>query len=135
MLPEYNRDAVIFLIHTIMALSVEFVEEMKAKLLDEKKRFEASLGRFAKKTEVTGDYETTFEDIGPDADENASEVEMYADNIALEDNLEGQLTEVDAALARVEAGTYGICRACGKDIEEGRLRAFPAADDCMEHAK
>lgn len=118
-----------------MALGTEFIEEMKAKLLDEKQQFESSLGRFAKKTEVPGDYEATFEDIGPDADENASEVEMYADNIALEDNLEGQLAEVDAALARMEVGTYGACRVCGKDIEEGRLRAFPAADDCMEHAK
>lgn len=111
------------------------MEEMKSRLFDEKNRLESSLGRFAKKTEVSGDYETTFEDIGPDADENASEVEMYADNIALEDNLEGQLDEVSAALARMEAGTYGACRVCGKDIEEGRLRAFPAADDCMEHAR
>lgn len=118
-----------------MALNTEFLEEMKAKLLDEKSRFESSLGRFAKKTEAPGDYETTFEDIGPDADENATEVEMYADNVALEDNLEGQLGEVDAALARMEAGTYGTCKVCGKEIEEGRLRAFPAADDCMEHAK
>jgi len=119
----------------IMALSTEFLEEMKVKLLDEKARLEASLGRFAKPGEVAGDYETKFEDIGPDADENATEVEMYADNIALEDNLEGQLDEVSAALVRMEAGTYGTCKVCGKDIPEGRLRAFPAADDCMEHAK
>jgi RNA polymerase-binding transcription factor DksA len=119
----------------IMALNTEFLEEMRTKLLEEKGGLESSLNRFAKPTEVAGDYKTTFEDIGPDADENASEVEMYADNIALEDNLEGQLAEVDAALARMEAGTYGVCRVCGKDIEDGRLRAFPAADDCMEHAK
>ena len=118
-----------------MALSTEFLEEMKAKLLDEKAQLESSLGRFAKPTEVPGDYQTTFENIGPDAEENATEVEMYADNIALEDNLEGQLAEVDGALARAEAGSYGVCKVCGKEIEEGRLRAFPAADDCMEHAK
>jgi RNA polymerase-binding transcription factor DksA len=118
-----------------MALSAEFIEEMKAKLLDEKKRLEASLGRFAKPGEAAGDYETRFEDIGPDADENATEVEMYADNIALEDNLEGQLAKVDAALARIAAGTYGVCVSTGAEIPEGRLRAFPSADTVVGEAK
>lgn len=118
-----------------MALTNEFVAEMKALLTAEKGRLEAQLGRFAAPTEVSGDYETKFEDIGPDADENASEVEMYADNIALEDNLEQQLDKVSGALALMESGSYGVCKVCGADIKEDRLRAFPAADDCMEHAK
>jgi DnaK suppressor protein len=37
------------------------------------------------------------------------------------------LAEVDAALARLEAGTYGICERCGRPIEAARLEARPTA--------
>lgn len=114
-----------------MALSDAFVAEMKVLLTAEKEKLEQQLSRFAAPTEVPGEYETKFEDIGPDADENASEVEMYADNIALEDNLEQQLAQVNAALARIEGGTYGICVKTGKEISEDRLRAYPAAETAL----
>ena len=39
--------------------------------------------------------------------------------------------EIDAALARVEAGTYGICESCGKPIPEARLEAVPEATLCV----
>ncbi|NTW89416.1 MAG: hypothetical protein HGB37_00695 [Candidatus Moranbacteria bacterium] len=114
-----------------MTVSSEFLEEMKEALLLEKSRMEAELGRFADRTDIPGDYETRFEDIGNDRDDNATEVEQYADNIALEENLEGQLSEVNEAISRIDAGTYGVCVSCGADIEEGRLRAYPAAKECM----
>ncbi|NTW30093.1 MAG: hypothetical protein HGB34_01050 [Candidatus Moranbacteria bacterium] len=114
-----------------MTLDETFREEMKTLLLGEKSRMESELARFADKTEIPGDYETRFEEIGSDRDDNATEVEQYADNVALEENLEGQLLEVNEALARMEAGTYGTCFSCGVDIEEGRLRAYPAARECM----
>ena len=41
------------------------------------------------------------------------------------------LAEVDAALARVDAGTYGVCGRCGRPIAEGRLEARPAARLCI----
>ena len=44
------------------------------------------------------------------------------------------LVEVDAALARVEEGTYGVCGRCGKPIGEGRLRARPVARACIDCA-
>jgi DnaK suppressor protein len=114
-----------------MALSNEFREEMKVSLSAEKVRLETELGRFADKTDIPGEYETRFEEIGTDRDDNATEVEQYADNIALEENLEGQLSEVSEALDRIESGIYAVCVSCGADIEEGRLRAYPAAKECM----
>lgn len=41
------------------------------------------------------------------------------------------LTEIDAALARVEAGTYGACESCGGPIGEERLDARPTARTCI----
>ncbi len=42
------------------------------------------------------------------------------------------LVEVDAALARLEAGTYGLCRACGREIGTERLEAVPYATLCID---
>jgi DnaK suppressor protein len=50
---------------------------------------------------------------------------------ALVRQAETQLEEVDAALARVAAGTYGTCTSCGLPIPAGRLAARPAAATCV----
>jgi DnaK suppressor protein len=47
-------------------------------------------------------------------------------------SVDAELAEVTAALARVEAGTYGKCEICGKQIAEGRLEAMPATRYCVE---
>jgi RNA polymerase-binding transcription factor DksA len=44
-----------------------------------------------------------------------------------------RLTDVKDALAKIDAGTYGICETSGEPIEEARLRANPAARTCMHH--
>lgn len=41
------------------------------------------------------------------------------------------LAEVDAAMARVEAGTYGTCERCGEPIAPERLEARPVARTCI----
>ncbi len=41
------------------------------------------------------------------------------------------LADVDAALAKMEAGTYGRCEECGGEIGEARLEAMPAARLCI----
>jgi DnaK suppressor protein len=50
---------------------------------------------------------------------------------ALSGSLRETLLEVDAALVKLESGTYGQCEACGEDIAEARLEAMPAARLCM----
>ena len=42
---------------------------------------------------------------------------------------------IDAALARIKAGTYGICSVCGEEIAEKRLEALPYATTCIKCAK
>jgi DnaK suppressor protein len=41
------------------------------------------------------------------------------------------LAEVDAALERMEIGTYGVCEGCGEPIPPARLEARPAARRCV----
>ena len=50
----------------------------------------------------------------------------------LEENSEHVLADIDAALQRIEAGTYGVCTSCGKRIPEERLEARPWATLCID---
>lgn len=108
------------------------IKDLKGRLEEEKTMLEKELSQFAKPSGSPGDYATTFDNLGDDREDNATEVEEYADNVALEDNLEKQLQEVNEALGRIAAGTYGICSDCGKSINLDRLRAYPAARTCIK---
>ena len=50
----------------------------------------------------------------------------------LEENSEHVLSEIEGALKRIEAGTYGVCVNCGKPIAEERLSAIPWATYCID---
>ena len=50
---------------------------------------------------------------------------------ALDDAGRRELDAIRAALARIEAGSYGTCRRCGEPIAPARLLAVPTALDCV----
>ncbi|MDP4667676.1 MAG: TraR/DksA C4-type zinc finger protein [Gaiellales bacterium] len=50
----------------------------------------------------------------------------------MEQDLQASLDEVDAALQRLVAGTYGTCVDCGQPIPDQRLTALPASARCIE---
>ena len=50
----------------------------------------------------------------------------------LEENSEHVLHAIDAAIARIDEGTFGTCARCGKLIAEERLEAMPYATKCIE---
>ncbi|GBE16955.1 RNA polymerase-binding transcription factor DksA [bacterium BMS3Abin15] len=115
-----------------MSIEKKVLNELNEKLINEKKRIEDELNRLGKPTGSPGDYKTKFNEIGRSVDENASEVEEYTDNLALENTLEKQLKEIDEALKETEDETYGICKNCNKEIDIERLRAYPAARTCIK---
>jgi DnaK suppressor protein len=43
----------------------------------------------------------------------------------------GYLDEIDGALGRLDAGTYGTCAQCGGSIDPDRLAARPATQSCI----
>jgi DnaK suppressor protein len=53
----------------------------------------------------------------------------------LEENAEHLIEEIDAALGRIENGTYGACAVCGRPIDEERLEALPYARLCIDDAR
>ncbi len=50
------------------------------------------------------------------------------------DQARAHLQEVEAALGRLDAGTYGTCVVCGEPIPPARLEARPSARTCVRHA-
>jgi DnaK suppressor protein len=50
----------------------------------------------------------------------------------LEENSEHVLSDIDAALQRIDDGTYGVCANCGKQIAPERLEARPWATLCID---
>ena len=56
------------------------------------------------------------------------------ESMALAGKLREQLDDVARALDKLDAGTYGLCEACGEPIGADRLEAMPAARYCIRHA-
>jgi DnaK suppressor protein len=69
------------------------------------------------------------------ASEQADNADAMSDaerNQAMLHNSQVLLDQVNAALARLDAGTYGICENCGKEISPRRLEALPYARLCVD---
>lgn len=77
--------------------------------------------------ELTGDLE--FGDGFADAAATTAE---RTEILGIVENMKQMLDDVDAALARVDAGVYGTCESCGKQIGEARLEFRPTARFCVE---
>lgn len=98
------------------------VAEFEAILNAEKMRVEKNSA--ALRAEVNNIAE---EDESGDLEDRA---ELQIDNTSdqsLLQQLEYELSEIDAALERIRNGTYGVCEKTGHPIPEARLRAFPTA--------
>ena len=120
-----------YLENTIMSIDPKNLNELKNALLSKKSELEENLGRIAKPIDQkTGEYETSFDEVGTDRDDNTTEVEEYADNLPVEITLEQKLHDVMEALKKIDEGTYGICEKCGKEIAIERLRVNPSAKTC-----
>ena len=110
------------------------MEEARRRLEAERASARAGLAR------LTGDYDAV---VAASRDSNADdEHDPEGATIAFERSQIGALVrrthqhveEVDAALARLERGVYGVCEVCGEPIGEARLEARPVARTCIRCA-
>ncbi len=53
---------------------------------------------------------------------------------AVEETSQAELKQLERALERLEAGTYGVCEDCGAQIERERLKVVPYASQCRHCA-
>lgn len=89
--------------------------------------------RLEELTEKVGEIDDSLREAdSPDSEERATENE---EDEVLEDIGNAALAEIEqinAALTRIELGTYGDCTRCGEKIEPDRLVALPFAAHCIE---
>jgi RNA polymerase-binding protein DksA len=102
-------------------------------LLDERKRVQAALDHIHEEnagtlTDESGE-EAAYDNHLADTATITYEREL---DFTLEDNEERLLEEIDAALKRVEEGTYGTCSNCSTEIPVERLEALPWATTCID---
>jgi DnaK suppressor protein len=104
--------------------SVDFA----ALLRDEQAGLRAQLKELGYDEQGSGlNYDSNFADSSQVTAERGE-----AERLASE--LREALEEVEAAIARLDAGSYGLCEVCGKPIGEARLEAKPAARLCIVDA-
>ena len=65
--------------------------------------------------------------------DTASSVDAASRDLGLLEGVEGELRDVEAALERLDQGTYGQCEVCGRPIPDERLEANPTARFDVEH--
>ncbi|WP_442603789.1 TraR/DksA C4-type zinc finger protein [Paenibacillus sp. KN14-4R] len=66
--------------------------------------------------------------------DTATELYEREKDIALQENYEEHLNEVNKALVAMQQGTYGICRTCNTPIDYERLQAVPTTLYCKTHS-
>jgi DnaK suppressor protein len=94
---------------------------------------ESTSGEKVSMTEQGSAGDLSANDQGP-ADQPAETLDRERD-ISILQSLENEMNEVQAALDRLEEGTYGRCEICGRPIGDERLEATPAARCCIEHER
>jgi phosphoserine phosphatase RsbU/P len=65
--------------------------------------------------------------------ERRERLESAASSVPDDEQVRRLLREVDAALARMDGGTFGICESCHDTIEADRLIADPLMEYCLDH--
>ena len=109
------------------------VNRFREVLLEERRRVQAALDNIHEEnsgtlTDESGE-ETAYDNHLADTATITYEREL---DITLEDNEERLLAEIDAALKRIDEGTYGICTNRGEQIPVERLEALPWTTLCID---
>jgi len=106
------------------------IEELKARLEQRRREMWEDIRRELEKHE-----DQQFTDLiqqGADFDDRSVGDLLVHLNLAEINRDVDELRAIEYALARIRAGSYGICQSCGQQIPAERLRAIPETPFCIE---
>lgn len=112
----------------------KYLDKQRRLLMEERSRYVTSATRLKAEADSLveerepGDVQ--FDEESGEGDTLAVERER---DLALSAHARAAVDQIDAALARIDNGTYGICLVSGKPIPRQRLNAIPWAAERVEH--
>jgi len=107
-------------------MSAASLEALRAELNQKKKELATRLSK------ITANLRRGYE---ADSKERAKQLEDNEVVDALGNEARAEIAKISAALKRMDRGEFGICTECGMPVEEGRLKAYPYADECIDCAR
>ena len=109
-------------------------DRFRTALLDERSRIASAIDYLHRET--SGSLEDETEEVLGSSDNHLGDAASGTLDREIDYTLEGHseqvLAHIDAALTRIEEGTFGTCATCGKKIPEERLEARPWASLCID---
>jgi len=106
------------------------LKQVRAELESEVASLRADLDKAA--ADLAERLTDSVRDAGDDSADAGTKAFEREHELALTQNTAALLDQAARALARIDAGTYGVCESCGKPIGKARLLAFPRATLCVQ---
>jgi RNA polymerase-binding transcription factor DksA len=108
-----------------MARAAESLTEVRERLLNLRSEYEQRVATI---------HAHARNPLEADSSEQAAQIGNVEVVQALEAEATAEIAAINAALSRVDAGTYGTCVSCGDTIGAARLAARPASSECVDCA-
>src|SRR3990172_1781272 len=105
------------------------IDELEARLRSERVELAEQLTTIEDQTFAATQSDLSG-DVGVDdesADAGTATFEREKE-LSIEQNVRDLIQNINRALKRIEAGTYGVCERCGKPIEKARIKALAYVD-------
>jgi DnaK suppressor protein len=103
----------------------EHAERVEQALRSRRAELETELSRL---TEPPSEGSISF---GKRVGEGTSEAAERLSTMAMARSISVSIADIDRALEKIMAGSYGICDECGGEIAEARLEALPSTSRCI----
>jgi DnaK suppressor protein len=117
-------------------LTKDQLDTLRESLQTERAALQVDLAQHGAK-EADGIWDPSSSGLtGEEADPSdaADQIEELVTNVPIVQELASRSHDIDDALAKMQAGSYGICEVGGEEIGFDRLVANPAARTCLAHA-
>ena len=112
-------------------LDTQQLDALKDRLTQERTRLRTEI-----RDELMESDQESYADLAGQVHDAGDEsvADLLADaNVTTISRLIMELREVEAALDRMNEGSYGLCQDCGEEIPLARLEVYPTARRCLEH--
>jgi DnaK suppressor protein len=116
-----------------MTITAKQQDVFRNRLNQERARIQGDLDSLDAEIATLGsDQQTEGGGAGNHLADDATDIAEQERDLALIGTLRERMRDVDRALERLDAGTYGICEGCGQPIVPERLEARPFATFCVQ---